>query len=73
MNSQELKIHSMKSKKESRQVRRARERRERKGTEYLFTHEVYYIPIKRKSRAGVEYIYYKRVVDKKGLLDKKKK
>lgn len=31
------------------------------------TLKVYYIPMKRKSRAGVEYIYYKKVVDKIGL------
>lgn len=34
------------------------------------THQVYWIPMKRKSRAGVEYIYYKKVVDIIGL-DKK--
>lgn len=34
------------------------------------THQVYYIPLKRKSRSGVEYVYYKKVVDIKGL-DKK--
>lgn len=31
------------------------------------TEKVYWIPLKRKSRAGVEYIYYKKVVDKIGL------
>lgn len=31
------------------------------------THEIYYIPTKRKSKAGVEYTYYKQVVDVKGL------
>lgn len=31
------------------------------------TKQVYWIPIKRKSRAGVEYINYKKVVDKIGL------
>lgn len=55
---------------ESRQARRARQRREAKGTEHLTTHQVYWIPLKRKSRAGVEYTYYKKVVDKIGL-DKK--
>ena len=34
------------------------------------TLQVYYIPMKRKSRAGVEYTYYKKVVDVIGL-DKK--
>ncbi len=34
------------------------------------TLKTYWIPLKRKSRAGVEYIYYKKVVDKIGL-DKK--
>lgn len=52
---------------ESRQVRRARERREKKNTEHLTTHQVYWIPLKRKSRAGVEYTYYKKVVDRAGL------
>lgn len=55
---------------ETRQVRRARERLEVKRTSHLVTRQVYYIPLKRKSRAGVEYTYYKRVVDKVGL-DKK--
>ncbi len=31
------------------------------------TLQVYWIPMKRKSRAGVEYTYYKKVVDKIGL------
>ena len=31
------------------------------------TLQVYYIPMKRKSRAGVEYTYYKKVVDINGL------
>lgn len=31
------------------------------------SHEVYYVPLKRKSRAGVEYTYYKKVVDVIGL------
>lgn len=34
------------------------------------TWQVYWIPMKRKSGAGVEYLYYKKVVDKVGL-DKK--
>lgn len=55
---------------ETRQVRRARERLEAKGTSHLVTHQVYYIPLKRKSRSGVEYTYYKKVVDLIGL-DKK--
>ena len=29
------------------------------------THQVYWIPTKRKSRAGVEYTYYKKIIDKK--------
>ena len=52
---------------ESRQVKRARKRRESKRTEHLTTHEVYYVPMKRKSRKGVEYIYYKKVIDRVGL------
>lgn len=31
------------------------------------TLQVYWIPLKRKSRAGVEYVYYKKVVDVIGL------
>lgn len=53
--------------KESRQVRRQRERLAKKKTEHLVTHEVYFIPMKRKSRKGVEYTYYKKVTDIKGL------
>lgn len=48
--------------KESRQVRRANERAlKKKGRKA--THKVYYIEMKRKSRVGVEYTYYKKVVD----------
>lgn len=53
--------------KDTRQVQRAKVRRKAKGTEHLTTLQTYYIPIKRKSKAGVEYIYYKKVEDKKGL------
>lgn len=35
------------------------------------TLKTYWIPLKKKSRAGVEYIYYKKIVDKIGL-DKNK-
>lgn len=53
---------------ESRQVRRARERHNKKDTDKLFNIlELYYIPMKRKSQAGVEYIYYKKIIDKQGL------
>lgn len=31
------------------------------------TLQIYWIPLKRKSQAGVEYIYYKKIVDKVGL------
>lgn len=31
------------------------------------TLQEYWIPMKRKSKAGVEYVYYKKVVDKIGL------
>lgn len=43
------------------------------------THQVYYIPMKRKSRFGVEYIYYRKIIDKiklkveKIISNKKKK
>lgn len=53
--------------KESRQVKRARLRRDAKKTSHLITHELYYIPMVRKSRSGVEYIYYKKIVDVIGL------
>lgn len=56
--------------KETRQVRRAKKRLEAKDTSRLVTRQVYYIPLKRKSRAGIEYTYYKQVVDVVGL-DKK--
>lgn len=52
---------------ESRQVRRAKERKAGKSGNAPATHEVYYIPLTRKSRAGVEYTYYKKVTDKIGL------
>lgn len=52
---------------ESRQVRRTKERKEKKENKYPATHQIYWIPLKRKSRAGVEYIYYKKVVDLVGL------
>lgn len=56
--------------KETRQVLRAKERQKNKpywdrlGLTRL---ELYYIPMKRKSKNGVEYTYYKKVIDKKGL------
>lgn len=56
--------------KESRQVKRARERAEKKGSRNA-THEVYYIKVIKKSRAGVEYTHYKKVVDKVGLRENK--
>lgn len=31
------------------------------------TLQEYWIPMKRKSKAGIEYVYYKKVVDKIGL------
>ena len=31
------------------------------------TLELYWIPMKRKSRNGVEHVYYKKVIDKAGL------
>ncbi len=48
--------------KESRQVRRAKERAKKKNG-IKPTHKVYFIEMKRKSRAGIEYTYYKKVVD----------
>lgn len=57
--------------KESRQQIRARKRREAKDTDHLTTRKEYFIETKRKSRSGVEYTVYQRVVDKVGL-DKKK-
>lgn len=53
--------------KETRQVKRARKRLKVKGTSHLVTHQVYYIPLKRKSRSGVEYEYYRKIIDKIGL------
>lgn len=48
--------------KESRQVRRAKLRaQKKKGIQA--THEVYYIERKRKSRAGVEYTFYQKIID----------
>ena len=52
---------------ESRQVKRNIERLSKKRGDSLATLQQYWIPLKRKSRAGVEYIYYKKVVDKIGL------
>ena len=53
--------------KESRQVLRRRAIESKKKGNSLVTHQVYHIPIKTKSRSGVEYINYKKVVDLKGL------
>lgn len=53
--------------KKSRQVLRREKRDSLKNPETQSTHEVYWIPLKRKSRAGVEYTIYKKVIDIKGL------
>ena len=51
---------------ESRQVKRARLRQEAK-TGNNATHKLYYILMKRTSQSGVEYTYYKGIVDTIGL------
>lgn len=53
--------------KKSRQVKRLEQRTLRKKGRIESTHELYYIPLFRFSRAGVQYMYYQKIVDIKGL------
>lgn len=57
----------MTKEKVSRQVRRQNDRLRIKSKDTLSTHELYYIGVPTTSRAGVEYINYKKVIDLKGL------
>ncbi len=50
---------------ESRQVRRANERAATKNQTTLATHKVVYKPFITKSRAGVNYTHYRKVIEEK--------